>query len=43
MDSMLFIVLARHSNVIISNKIERKAEKTWDVLDTQLSPLLAAY
>lgn len=44
MDLKLSSALDKLLKVILSNKIsERKANKTWDVLETQLKPLLKAF
>lgn len=37
------IALAKHSKVTYLISIERKSNKTWDVLDSQLKPLLATF
>ena len=42
MDLKLYTALGRHYKVIFLSYLERKSNKTWDVLDTQLKPLIAA-
>lgn len=43
MDLKLSTVLDKLLNVNLDKILERKANKTWDVLETQLKPLLKAF
>ena len=43
MVSMLSIALEKHWKVFWITIIEREANKTWDVLESQLKPLLDAF
>lgn len=43
MDLKLFSALDKLFKVFLNQILERKANKTWDVLETQLKPLLKAF
>ncbi len=40
---MWFTVLDKPLKVFLSENLERKGNKTWEVLESQLKPLLAAF